>query len=81
LSADPRLSSARQDSISDAEVFHYETMPLDAVREELRKAGIDPASTIAAVKQLIEDSIANEKGASSPSSPDRRGKRSFRTGS
>jgi hypothetical protein len=50
-------------AVPDAGVSHYETLPLDQVHEELRTAGIDPAPTIAAVKKLVEDSLAKSKQA------------------
>ena len=47
--------------VPNVDVTRYETLPLKQVQEELRAAGIDPAPTIAAVRRLIEESIARTK--------------------
>jgi hypothetical protein len=63
MSDSGRDTRPRRVAVTDAGVSHYETLPLDQVREELRTAGIDPAPTIAAVKKLVEDSLAKSKQA------------------
>jgi len=51
------FAPARPVALPDAKVTRYETLPLNEILEELRKAGIDPAPTIAAVKKLVEESL------------------------
>jgi hypothetical protein len=61
MSNSGRDARPRRIVVPDPAVSHYETLPLDEVREELKIAGIDPAPTIAAVKKLVEDSLAKSK--------------------
>lgn len=64
-----KLSDEFDAAGSDEAALRYETMPLEEVHEELRAAGINPAPTIAAVKQLIEDRIAGERLTASNPTP------------
>jgi hypothetical protein len=61
MSDSGRDARSRRVAVPDAAVSRYETLPLDEVREELRIAGIDPVPTIAAVRKLVEDSLARSK--------------------
>jgi hypothetical protein len=63
------LAPFRPVALPDAEVNRYETLPLNEVQEELRKAGIDPAPTIAAVKALVEENLAQWKRDGAASTP------------
>ena len=61
MSESARDARSQRVAVPDAGVSHFETLPLNQVREELRIAGIDPAPTIAAVKKLVEDSLAKSR--------------------
>jgi hypothetical protein len=75
MSESSRSIPLRPVTAFDTDVARYETLPLEEVQEELRKAGINPAATIAAVRQLVEDSLTS---AQTPS-PSHGGSRSRRS--
>jgi hypothetical protein len=39
----------------DPMISHYETMPREAVKKELKQHGINPQPTIESVKKLVSD--------------------------
>lgn len=49
------------DDDTEADITRYESMPLNEVNEELRRAGIDPARTVEAVKRLIRERLGGRK--------------------